>query len=344
MPIIQATHLTKVFPGTRKNKADVTAVNDVSLGITEGDIFGVIGYSGSGKSTLVRLINALERPTSGEVAVLGESVTDKSEAELRTLRRSIGMIFQQFNLFSSRTVYGNIEYPLIIAGVKPDDRHARVVELLRFVGLADKAFSYPNSLSGGQKQRVGIARALATSPRILLADEPTSALDPETTQDVLALLRRVNHEFGVTIVLITHEMAVIRAIADRVAVFDRGRIVEEGTVYDVFANPQSETAKRFVRTVLPSAPTGDTLRSLIELYADTLVGVPITDHTGSLEDAVALFTRAGLTATVVHGGLDDVHGQAVGYFTLHVTGDAKAITDAAAASTWPLTLIAAQED
>ncbi|HEY9290544.1 MAG TPA: methionine ABC transporter ATP-binding protein, partial [Microlunatus sp.] len=217
----------------------VRAVDDVDLEINSGEITGVIGYSGAGKSTLVRLINALERPTSGSVLLDGVDLGQLTERELNRVRADVGMIFQQFNLFASRTVAGNVGYPLKLAGLGRADRDARVAELLEFVGLSDRAGAYPSQLSGGQKQRVGIARALATRPKLLLADEATSALDPETTADVLELLRRINRDLGTTIVVITHEMEVVRSICDRVVVMEQGRIVEQGTVFDTFARPRS---------------------------------------------------------------------------------------------------------
>ncbi|HEU4807233.1 MAG TPA: methionine ABC transporter ATP-binding protein, partial [Homoserinimonas sp.] len=243
MPVIQLSEVSKTFPPRVRGEAPLVALDKVSLEIEKGDIFGIIGYSGAGKSTLVRLINALERTTSGSIVVAGEELSTLRERELRRIRLGIGMVFQQFNLFTSRTVWGNVEYPLNVAGVPKEQHQKRISELLHFVGLADKAHSYPDQLSGGQKQRVGIARALATSPSILLADEATSALDPETTREVLDLLKRVNEEFGITIVVITHEMEVIRSIAHKVAVMDSGRIIERGDVFDIFANPQADATK-----------------------------------------------------------------------------------------------------
>ena len=234
------------LPAADRGGAPVVAVDDVSLDIEAGDVYGIIGYSGAGKSTLVRLVNALEPATSGRITVDGRDLTEMPERELRGIRLGIGMIFQQFNLFGSKTVWQNIAYPLKVAGASKAEIAARVAELLDFVGLADKARNYPDQLSGGQKQRVGIARALATSPRLLLADEATSALDPETTQEVLALLKRVNREFGVTIIVITHEMDVIQSIATKVAVMDGGRVIEHGDVFEVFSNPQNPSSQRFV--------------------------------------------------------------------------------------------------
>ncbi len=255
--IIRFEGATKVFPG-RGNGAEVRAVDEVTLDIREGEIFGVIGQSGAGKSTLVRLINALERTTGGDVVVDGVSLGSLNETRLRPVRAGIGMVFQQFNLLSSRTVSGNVAYPLEVAGWPRAERDARVAELLDFVGLADKAGVYPSTLSGGQKQRVGIARALATNPRILLADEATSALDPETTRDVLDLLQRVNRELGVTVVVITHEMDVVRSICHRVAVMDRGHVVEVGEAYQVFSAPgaRRDQALRRHRAARPAVAGG----------------------------------------------------------------------------------------
>ena len=228
--MVVLNNVTKEF---KVGKKTVTAVNGVDLTINKGEIFAIIGYSGAGKSTLVRLINGLEAITSGSLTVDGFEIAGKRESQLRQVRTNIGMIFQQFNLMNSRTVAGNVEFPLIVAGWDKAKRAERIAELLDFVGLADKAKNYPDQLSGGQKQRVGIARALATSPSLLLADESTSALDPETTAEVLDLLKKVNAELGITVIVITHEMDVVSTIADRVAVMENGRVVESGNVYDV---------------------------------------------------------------------------------------------------------------
>ena len=224
----------------------VTALHPLDLKIKAGEVFGIIGHSGAGKSTLIRLINRLEEPTGGRLLIEGEDVTALDADGLRTLRRRIGMIFQHFNLLSSRTVAGNVAFPLELAGTPRAQIDARVAELLETVGLSGHADKYPAQLSGGQKQRVGIARALATKPKILLCDEATSALDPQTTASVLALLGRINRELGLTIVLITHEMDVIRRVCDRVAVLDAGQLVESGEVTRVFLHPQHPTTRRFV--------------------------------------------------------------------------------------------------
>lgn len=225
----------------------VTALRGVDLRVNAGEVFGIIGASGAGKSTLLRLINLLERPDSGRVQVAGQDLLALDEAGLRAARQRIGMIFQHFNLLASKTVAENVAWPLKIAGRSAAEIAPRVAALLARVGLAEQAHKYPAQLSGGQKQRVGIARALATEPRVLLCDEATSALDPETTRSILALLAEINRELGLTIVLITHEMDVVRRVCDRVAVLDGGLIVEQGPVAEVFLHPQHATTRRFVQ-------------------------------------------------------------------------------------------------
>ncbi|WP_047980521.1 methionine ABC transporter ATP-binding protein [Ornithinibacillus contaminans] len=250
--MIEFRNISKTF---KVGGREVNAVKDVSLTIEQGEIFGIIGFSGAGKSTLLRLVNLLESPTNGSVQVQGVDVGSLSQKDVRKLRRRIGMIFQNFNLFSSRTVAGNVAYPLKLAGMPKKEIKERVAELLRFVGLTDKASDYPEQLSGGQKQRVGIARALATSPDILICDEATSALDPDTTGEILRLLKKVNKDLGITILLITHEMHVIQAICDRVAVMEEGEVIESDSVFDVFTNPQHLTTQRFIQSVQQDRPS-----------------------------------------------------------------------------------------
>ena len=242
-PVIRLEHIEKVF---HDGKDDFEALRDVSLDVEEGDIFGIIGLSGAGKSTLVRCINLLERPTSGEVWVDGQNLTALSEKALLQVRRQIGMIFQSFNLLEQRSVLRNVCFPLEISGTPKAEAKKRAEELLKVVGLADKATSFPSQLSGGQKQRVAIARALATNPRYLLCDEATSALDPTTTRSILALLKEINKTLGITIIVITHEMAVIEEICQRVAIIDSSRIAEVGTVDEVFTRPKSAMAKQLI--------------------------------------------------------------------------------------------------
>ncbi|MGG2461102.1 methionine ABC transporter ATP-binding protein [Streptomyces sp. RGM 3693] len=258
--VIQLHDVTKEFTG------GTVAVDRVTLAVEPGSVFGIVGHSGAGKSTLLRLINLLETPTSGTVTVAGQELTALGSRELRAARRDIGMVFQQFNLFRSRTVLGNVAYPLRQAGASRAQSRERAAEALHFVGLAEQARRYPEQLSGGQRQRVGIARALATEPRVLLCDEATSALDPQTTQEVLALLRRVNDELGVTIVLITHEMEVVRAVCDRMAVLDGGRIVETGPVHEIFAAPQHPTTRAFVRSAVQASPLLDLLPAALRKH------------------------------------------------------------------------------
>ena len=245
--MIRFENISKTFE-TGKKKFE--ALQDVSLEIEKGDIYGIIGYSGAGKSTLIRMINALEVPTSGKVFVKGQDLSGLNKTKLRELRKDIGMIFQQFNLLESKTIYDNIAIPLKLNGVSKAEIAKRVDELLEFVELSDKKLSYPGQLSGGQKQRVGIARALATNPSILLCDEATSALDPKTTDSILDLLKKINEVFQITIVVITHEMNVIQKICNKVAVMDYGRVVETGEVIQVFANPETEIARSFVRNLI----------------------------------------------------------------------------------------------
>ena len=242
--MIELSHISKEFVS---GKRTVHAVQDVSLTIDKGEIFGMIGFSGAGKSTLVRCINLLERPTSGKVIVDGQDMLSLSAKELRQVRKKIGMIFQHFNLMPSRTVAGNVAYPLKGSGLSKEDIQKKVATLLELV-IGDKADAYPSQLSGGQKQRVAIARALANDPQVLLCDEATSALDPQTTKAILHLLKHLNETLGITIVLITHEMAVVKEICDRVAVMEYGRVVEQGEVFTVFAEPKQAITKSFIHT------------------------------------------------------------------------------------------------
>ena len=246
--MIKFVDISKTFT-VKKQK--VQALSHISLEISKGDIFGVIGFSGAGKSTLLRMVNALEKPSTGQVLVNGEDINTLNITRLRQVRKQIGMIFQQFNLLNSKTVYDNVAIPLVLNKMAPEEIHKRVLELLQFVELSDKTAAYPNQLSGGQKQRVGIARALATNPSILLCDEATSALDPETTEAILKLLEKINKELKITILVVTHEIHVIQRLCNKVAVMEKGKLVETGSVLDVFGNPQQDITKRFVRTVIP---------------------------------------------------------------------------------------------
>ena len=256
--MIELTHISKDF-GTDQRK--VHAVRDVSLSIEKGEIFGIIGFSGAGKSTLVRCINLLERPTAGTVTVDGREMTALSSKELRQARKKIGMIFQHFNLMPSRTVFSNVAYPLRGSGLSKQEIADKVHLLLELVGIGDKAEAYPSQLSGGQKQRVAIARALANDPNVLLCDEATSALDPQTTKSILQLLKHLNETLGITVVIITHEMAVVKEICNRVAVMEHGQVVEQGEVFNVFADPRQDITKSFIHTT-------SNLRKIEELIAE----------------------------------------------------------------------------
>ncbi|MDM5337019.1 methionine ABC transporter ATP-binding protein [Fictibacillus enclensis] len=245
--MIRFEEVTKIY---ESGKNQVKALNNVSFEIDKGEIYGVVGYSGAGKSSLLRCVNLLEKPSSGRVLVDGENMADLSPKELRKKRKNIGMIFQHFNLLNAKTVFDNIATPLYLQGEKKSVIKEKVNNLLEFVGLSEHGHKYPDQLSGGQKQRVGIARALSTDPEVLLCDEATSALDPQTTSSILKLLKKINKEYHITILIITHEMNVIREICSSVAVMEKGKVIEKGSVFEVFSRPKTETARRFVSSVL----------------------------------------------------------------------------------------------
>lgn len=320
MALIRLRDVVKEYPATSKGAEPVRAIDGVNLDVNAGDIYGIIGYSGAGKSTLVRLVNALEPVSSGSIHIDDADITTLGESDLRPVRSGIGMIFQQFNLFNSRNVAGNVAYPLRVAKWPRTEREARIAELLDWVGLSDRARNYPDQLSGGQKQRVGIARALATKPRILLADEATSALDPQTTADVLGLLRRANDELGVTIIVITHEMDVVKTICSHVAVMERGRIVERGEVYDVFSNPQSPATKRFVSTVVQSVPNEHELDELRARHGGRLVSVGVRSGETNQAEIFRRFGESGVDVTLVYGGITEIRGRSFGQLTFSLHG------------------------
>jgi D-methionine transport system ATP-binding protein len=302
-----------------RRRFDTTpALDGISLTARRGEIVGIIGRSGAGKSTLIRCLNGLERADSGEIHIEGRDIARLSEQELQPLRRRIGMVFQHFNLLSSRTVEENIALPLKIEGVAKQERLQRARELLELVGLADKAKAYPSALSGGQKQRVGIARALAARPAILLSDEATSALDPETTRSILALLKDINRKLGLTILLITHEMEVIRSIADRVAVIDAGRIVEEGSVWTVFANPQTEIAASLLSGARPQLPEHIAARLSPTSGTEAILSVDLAGPAAQGALFAELSTALPRSFRLVHGGIDHIQNQPVARFFVAV--------------------------
>ncbi|WP_432287423.1 methionine ABC transporter ATP-binding protein [Aminobacter sp. BA135] len=305
----------------RRRFGQTPAVDGVSLAVRKGEVLGIIGRSGAGKSTLIRCLNGLERPDSGQIFVEGCEITGLSERDLQPLRRRIGMIFQHFNLLSSKTVEENVALPLKIEGLPKAERLERAAELLELVGLADKAKAYPAALSGGQKQRVGIARALAARPAVLLSDEATSALDPETTRSILALMKDINQKLGLTILLITHEMEVVRSIADRVAVIDAGRIVEEGPVWSIFADPRSLLAG--IRPQLPQAIA----TRLTGVGREAILRVDIAGEAAHRPLLQELATSVPGRFRLVHGGIDTIQGEPVGTLFLGVDTASRGIAE-----------------
>ncbi|WP_026789616.1 ATP-binding cassette domain-containing protein [Pleomorphomonas oryzae] len=318
-----------VLSGVNRSFGPTRALDDLSLTVRRGEILGIIGRSGAGKSTLIRCLNGLERPDSGRIEIEGRNIVGLSEGELQPIRRKIGMIFQHFNLMSAKTVLDNVALPLKIAGWAKAERRARALELLDLVGLSDKAGSYPAALSGGQKQRVGIARALSARPALLLSDEATSALDPETTRSILTLLKDINRKLGVTVVLITHEMEVVRTIGDRVAVLEAGRIVEQGEVWHVFSDPKTELTQSLLSGVRPQLPVHIASR-LSPGGSETVLGVDLTDP--GLGNGLFAEILAHLpSAHFLHGGIDHIHDQPVARFFLTVPREPASLVDEAIA-------------
>ena len=323
--MIELRGITQTYQGS---SGPVQALRGIDLEVAAGEVFGIIGRSGAGKSSLVRVINLLNRPTAGQVLVDGREMTTLPEAALRVARREIGIVFQHFNVLSSRTVYDNVALPLEIAGLSDGEIKKRVEPLLDLVGLSALARRHPSQISGGQKQRVGIARALANRPKVLLSDEATSALDPETTRSILGLLRQINQEFGLTIVLITHQMQVIKQVAERVAVIDAGRIVEQGRVIDVFSNPQHATTRSLIEEIVPQELPDSVLARL-----RTLMGASPAGEGHGLRLAFAgdgadqpllseLVRRFGLDLSILHGQIDEVQGQPFGTLAVFARGAA----------------------
>jgi D-methionine transport system ATP-binding protein len=321
--IIAFADVSKVYH-SRNESAEVVALDDINLEVPEGAIVGVIGKSGAGKSTLIRLINGLEHPSSGRVLVNGTDVTGLDERGWRQARRSIGMIFQHFNLLSSRTAFENIALPLEIAGVAKSEIAGVVEPLLAMVGLSDKRDRYPAELSGGQKQRVGIARALATRPKVLLSDEATSALDPETTDQILSLLKTINAELKLTIVFITHEMSVVKKLADRVAVLESGCIVEQGTTYEIFANPRHETTRRFVGSVTGgNVPEWLIAKLKPERRAGDSAVLRVAFVGGGADQPVLsrLARSLGIDVNILHGQVETIAGHPFGSLFISVSAE-----------------------
>ena len=312
----ERTHDIVRLVDVRRRFDRTAALDGVSLSVRKGEILGIIGRSGAGKSTLIRCLNGLERPDSGQVFIEGRDTTHLTERELQPLRRRVGMIFQHFNLLAAKTVEDNVALPLKIAGLPRRQRLQRAAELLALVGLSEKAKAYPASLSGGQKQRVGIARALAAGPAILLSDEATSALDPETTRSILALLRDINRKLELTVIAITHEMEVVRSIADRVAVIDAGRIIEEGPVWQVFAKPQFDITRSLLGGIRPTLPPEIAARLSATKAGETVLRADVAGPVagGTLLSDLAVAVPGAFR--LIHGGVDHIQGQAVATFFL----------------------------
>jgi D-methionine transport system ATP-binding protein len=314
--------VSKRFPAGRSG-GEVAALDGIDFSARRGSVTGIIGRSGAGKSTLIRLVNGLEKPSSGRVVVDGVDVARIAEHGLRDIRRSIGMVFQHFNLLSSRTVFQNVALPLEVAGTARAEIVSRVEPLLDLVGLADKRDRYPSELSGGQKQRVGIARALATQPKLLLSDEATSALDPETTRSILSLLKRINSELGLTILLITHEMEVIKTVADDVAVLDRGRIVEHGPTFDILTAPKHEATRVLLADLpilrLPAflaeqiRPESGPRAVLRIIFAGASATEPVISRLGQL---------TGVELNILGGAIDEIAGRPFGVLVVAIAAEA----------------------
>ena len=337
--MIQLEHVSRTF---REKSMEVRALQDVSLHVREGEIYGIVGFSGAGKSTLIRLVNRLETPDSGTVRVNGQELASLKGKALTSLRRKIGMVFQQFNLLEGKTVFHNIAIPLRMEGRPKEEIERRVAEVLDFVELGEKKNAYVSQLSGGQKQRVGIARALASNPKVLLSDEATSALDPQTTKSILQLLRDINKRLNLTIVMITHQMEVVKEICDRVAVIENGVIIEEGSMYKVFTEPQEETTKEFVKTVndIKIPPMVDT-ESMKQTYfpgARLLVNLTFLDSGESGEGkeksagadqpmVSALIKKFGVDVNIISGKVDYLKDTPYGTLLVEIMGDEKSIAD-----------------
>ena len=330
-PLISLDHVTVEF-GRGKNR--FRAVDDVSLTINKGSIYGIIGFSGAGKSTLVRTMNVLQRPTSGTVTFNGTTISTLGEGRLLPLRRKIAMIFQHFNLMPSRTVLDNVTLPLIHEKVSRKDARAKAMHLLELVGIADKAKAYPRQLSGGQQQRVAIARALIGDPEVLLCDEATSALDPQTTLSILRLLKKVNEQLGITIVIITHEMAVIKEICDRVAVMEGGRVVELGTVFEVFASPREEITRRFIETTgtmhrVQEMIDGDS--PILRLApGELLVRLQYAQRSPSAPMVSLVSRRFDIDLNILFGNVEIIGGSPLGALVVVASGEANKVQEALA--------------
>jgi len=322
--VITFENITKVY---KSGSQEVRALDGVNLHVNKGEIYGVIGSSGAGKSSLIRCVNLLERPTSGKVIVNNRNIVSLSAKALRAEKQNIGMVFQHFNLLDSKTIFTNVAMPLLLMKRPKAEVEERVRELLDFVGLADKADNYPDQLSGGQKQRVGIARALATNPSILLCDEATSALDPQTTESILKLLKKINADYNITILIITHEMGVIRDICDKVAVIDKGEIVEYGFVFDVFAQPKTEIAHNFVRSVMQD-DIPDSVYQLIHTQTgnNRIFRIVFLGESTSKPLLSLIAKQFDVDVNVLFGGITELQAKPFGNLIISLNGEEREIS------------------
>lgn len=317
--MIKFQNVCKIY---ETNNEKIEALKDINLTVEKGDIFGVIGFSGAGKSTLIRTVNLLEKPTTGKVLVEGKDLTTLTNSKLRKEQKKIGMIFQHFNLLHSKTVYQNVALPLVLSKVRKNEIEQRVKDTLSFVGLSDKADRYPDELSGGQKQRVGIARALVTNPSILLCDEATSALDPETTTSILKLLKKINNEYNITILIITHEMEVIKEICNQVAVMEDGRVIERANIFDIVTRPKTETTKKFVQSIINDdiplsiknqmKKNNGRSRTFRLKYIGTSSNQPIVSQ---------IAKNFNVEVNILHGNIIDIQGKPFGNLLLELIGN-----------------------
>ncbi|KAF6631831.1 methionine ABC transporter ATP-binding protein [Paenibacillus sp. EKM208P] len=323
--MIELRNVSKTY--VRKGLS-IEALKNINIKVDKGDIFGFIGFSGAGKSTLIRLVNRLEKVTSGEVLVEGEQLNTYSTSGLRKVRKKIGMIFQHFNLLESKTVFDNIAIPLVLLKRNKREIEGRVKELLAFIGLSDKANSYPSELSGGQKQRVGIARALASNPSILLCDEATSALDPQTTQSILDLLRKINKEYKITILIITHEMSVIQRICNKVAVMEKGEIIEQGNVLEVFGQPQHPTTQSFVRTVIHDTVPESVLQTFERQESQRIYKLEFIGQVASDPVVHELIRQHDIHVNILFANMTEIQETTIGYMTIQLRGGQHAVQQA----------------
>lgn len=306
----------------------IRALDQINLEIPAGSIFGIIGYSGAGKSTLIRLINLLERPNEGQVIINQKDFTALDARSLRQERANIGMIFQHFNLLQTKTVAANIEMPLKLLGISKAEREKRLNELLEFIDLKHKKDAFPDELSGGQKQRVGIARALANHPKILLCDEATSALDPQTTKSVLALLKKINKEQNITIVMVTHEMDVIETVCDYVAVMEQGKVIETGSTLEIFSQPQHPTTKNFIQTVLQQQLPVNILKNLENQNHNSIYCLQFLGRSAQETVVQAVIKKFDISLNILFANMTEINGTVIGQMFIQLLGDPEIIQQA----------------